>query len=87
MGISPYVAALRGAVGSRLLMLPSVSVLPRDPAGRVLLVRHADSEKWDTIGGFVEPDETPQEAAMREAREEASVEVELVRLLAALGGP
>lgn len=50
-------------------------------------MRHVDSEKWDTIGGFVEPDETPQEAAMREAREEASVEVELVRLLAALGGP
>jgi ADP-ribose pyrophosphatase YjhB (NUDIX family) len=87
MGISPYVAGLRGAVGSRLLMLPSVSVLPRDSAGRVLLVRHADSGTWGTIGGFVEPDESPREAAVREAREEASVGVELVRLLAALGGP
>jgi ADP-ribose pyrophosphatase YjhB (NUDIX family) len=50
-------------------------------------VRHADSGDWGTIGGFVEPDESPQDAAVREAREEASVEVELVRLLAALGGP
>ena len=55
VGISPYVAGLRDAVGSRLLVLPSVSVLPRDAAGRVLLVRHADSGDWGTIGGFVEP--------------------------------
>ena len=62
-------AGLRDAVGSRLLVLPSVSVLPRDAAGRVLLVRHADSGDWGTIGGFVEPDESPAQAAVREARE------------------
>jgi hypothetical protein len=39
--MSAHVARLRAAVGHELLLLPSVSVLPVDEAGRVLLVQHA----------------------------------------------
>jgi 8-oxo-dGTP pyrophosphatase MutT (NUDIX family) len=87
MPISPYVRRLRERVGSDLLLLPSVSVLPRDGAGRVLLVRHADGGQWGTIGGAVEIDEEPTDAAVREAREETAIEVRLIRLAAVLGGP
>jgi 8-oxo-dGTP pyrophosphatase MutT (NUDIX family) len=39
------------------------------------------------LGGAVEPGESPAAAAVREAREEIGVDVQLVRLLDVLGGP
>jgi ADP-ribose pyrophosphatase YjhB (NUDIX family) len=88
VGIAAHIARLRAAVGHELLLLPSVSVLPVDEAGRVLLVRHAGHDDgWGTLGGAVEPGESPAVAAAREAREEISVDVEVVRLLDVLGGP
>lgn len=74
-------------VGHSLLLLPSTSVLPRDDAGRLLLVRLIDTGHWATIGGAIEPDESPTESAIREAREEAGVRVELGAILGVLGGP
>jgi 8-oxo-dGTP pyrophosphatase MutT (NUDIX family) len=74
-------------VGSELLLLPSVTVLPRDAEGRVLLVRDRAMNAWMTIGGMVEPDEDPAFAAVREAREEAGILVELEGIIGALGGP
>ena len=88
MGIAAHIARLRAAVGHELLLLPSVSVLPVDEAGRVLLVRHAGHDDgWGALGGAVEPGESPAAAAAREAREEVSADVEVVRLLDVLGGP
>jgi 8-oxo-dGTP pyrophosphatase MutT (NUDIX family)/predicted kinase len=87
MVISPHVRHLRDKVGHDLLLLPSTSVLPRDDAGRILLVRLVDSGDWATIGGAVEPGETPQDGAIREAAEEAGVTVELGDILGVLGGP
>jgi ADP-ribose pyrophosphatase YjhB (NUDIX family) len=68
--------------------LPSVSVLPVDAAGRVLLVRHAGHDDgWAVLGGAVELGESPAETAIREAREEIGAEVRLLRLIDVLGGP
>ena len=54
----------------------------------MLLVRHAGHDDgWGTLGGAVEPGESPAAAAVREAREEIGVDVRLVRLLDVLGGP
>ena len=87
MGLSPYLARLRAHVGHELLLAPSVAVLPRDQAGRVLMVLSRDSGLWQTIRGMVELDESPQQAARREAREEAGVTVELRGILTVVGGP
>jgi ADP-ribose pyrophosphatase YjhB (NUDIX family) len=88
MGIAPHIARLRAVVGHELLLLPSVSVLPVDEAGRVLLVRHAGHDDgWGVLGGAVDVGEAPAVAAVREAREEISADVRLVRLLDVLGGP
>ena len=82
MGISAHIAWLRAAAGHDLLLLPSVSVLPVDQAGRLLLVRHAGHhDGWAVLGGAVEVGESPAEAAVRETREEIGLEVRLVRLL------
>jgi ADP-ribose pyrophosphatase YjhB (NUDIX family) len=88
MSISVHLARLRAVVGHDLLLLPSVSVLPVDQAGRLLLVRHAGHDDgWGVLGGAVEVGESPAQAAVRETREEIGVEVRLVRLLDVLGGP
>ena len=88
MGISPHVARLRAAIGHELLVLPCVTVLPVDERGRVLLAWHAGhTDGWGTVGGAVDPGESPVEAAVREAREEIGVDIRLGRLLTVLGGP
>ena len=87
MGIAPHIARLRASVGHDLLLLPSAAVLPIDDQERVLLVRQRDSGLWGTVGGAIDVDESPPDAARREAREEIGVEVELTGLLGALGGP
>ena len=55
--------------------------------GRLLLVESIETGQWQTIGGAIEPDESPRDAGVREALEEAGVAVELGRLVDALGGP
>jgi 8-oxo-dGTP pyrophosphatase MutT (NUDIX family) len=87
MPMSPYVAGLRAAVGHQLLVLPSATVLPVRADGALLLLHHRDSGRWETVGGMVEPNERPEDAARREAREELGVEVELGALLTVVGGP
>lgn len=87
MALSPYISRLRKSIGHDLILLPSVAVLPRDEGGRILLVRQSDNGQWATIGGAVEVDEDPADAAVREAAEEAGVTIELTGLITALGGP
>ena len=87
MAISPFVRRLREVVGNELLVLPSVTVLPRDARDRILLVRLVDSGNWATVGGAVEPDESPEAAARREAEEEAGVVVRLGPIVGVFGGP
>jgi 8-oxo-dGTP pyrophosphatase MutT (NUDIX family) len=88
VSIPAHIARLRAAVGHDLLLLPSVSVLPVDRTGRLLLVQHAGhNDGWGVLGGAVEVGESPAEAAVRETREEIGVDVRLVRLLDVLGGP
>jgi 8-oxo-dGTP pyrophosphatase MutT (NUDIX family) len=88
MGMSPYLARLRAVVGPELLVLPCVTVLPADAAGRLLLAWQAGhTDGWSTVGGAVDAGESPAEAAVREAREEIGVGIRLGSLLGVLGGP
>ena len=87
MAIAPYIRRLRALVGHELLVLPGAAALPRDDNGRVLLVQIIDTGQWAAIGGAIEPDESPQAAAVREAEEEAGVVLRLGPVLAVLGGP
>ncbi len=50
-------------------------------------MRIIDTGQWAVIGGAIEPDESPANAARREAEEEAGVTVELGPILGVLGGP
>jgi 8-oxo-dGTP pyrophosphatase MutT (NUDIX family) len=83
--MSDYVRRLREKVGHDLLFSPAVVCVIRDDEERLLLVRHVDGW-WTLPGGAVDPGETPAEAARRETREEASLDVELLRLVGVYGG-
>jgi 8-oxo-dGTP pyrophosphatase MutT (NUDIX family) len=45
---------------------------------KVLLIHHRKLNKWLPLGGHIELDEDPEIAALREAREESGLEVELL---------
>jgi len=46
--------------------------------GRVLLIHHRKLDKWLPLGGHIELEEDPEMAALREAREESGLDVELI---------
>ena len=45
---------------------------------RVLVVHHRKLDKWLPLGGHIELDEDPEQAALREAKEESGLDVELL---------
>lgn len=87
MVVAPHIARIRQKVGHECLLLPAVAVLPLDERERVLLVRERDFGLFGTVGGAIDEDESPSAAAIREAREEIGVEIEITGLLDAVGGP
>jgi 8-oxo-dGTP pyrophosphatase MutT (NUDIX family) len=45
---------------------------------KVLVIHHRKLDKWLPLGGHVELDEEPEQAALREAKEESGLDVELL---------
>lgn len=64
----------------------SVVVLVRDSDGRVLLASPSKSGPWSCIGGGVVGDEDLANAAIRFAREDCGLSVEIGEVLAELSG-
>jgi 8-oxo-dGTP pyrophosphatase MutT (NUDIX family) len=46
--------------------------------GKVLVIHHRKLDKWLPLGGHIELDEDPEQAALREAKEESGLDVELL---------
>ena len=53
----------------------AIFVVHRD---KVLLIHHRQLNKWLPLGGHIELNEDPEQAALREAKEESGLEVELL---------
>lgn len=71
-----YVHGLRPLIGHRKIILnAATTIIERD--GKILLQRRTDNGKWGLIGGLLEMNETYEEAALREVREETGLEVRL----------
>jgi 8-oxo-dGTP pyrophosphatase MutT (NUDIX family) len=45
---------------------------------KILLIHHRKLDKWLPLGGHIELDEDPEQAALREAKEESGLDVELL---------
>jgi 8-oxo-dGTP diphosphatase len=59
----------------------AAGVLFRDADERVLLVKPTYKKGWDIPGGYVEPGESPKQAAVREVAEELGISLPVGRLL------
>jgi 8-oxo-dGTP diphosphatase len=82
-----HVAWLRRQIGTGLTILPAVTAMIRGDDGQILLQLHADTGEWGLPGGAVEPEEAPEEAVVREVREETGLEVVVESLVGVYGGP
>jgi 8-oxo-dGTP pyrophosphatase MutT (NUDIX family) len=69
------------------LFFHKVAIMLFDAEGRLLLAKDTDTGLWMTIGGAIERDEKPADAAVRECREETGLLVQLTDLLGIFGGP
>ena len=79
MPIPDFVVELRSLVGQTLLWLPGVTAVIRR-GDEILLVQRSDNRKWTPVTGIVDPGEEPAVCAVREAMEEAGVEIRVDRL-------
>jgi 8-oxo-dGTP pyrophosphatase MutT (NUDIX family) len=83
MGTPDFILALREKVGTHPLWLSGVTaVVVDETAHRVLLVKRADILQWTPITGIIDPGEQPAATAIREAKEEADVEIRIEKLAA-----
>ena len=75
-----YIHDLRKVIGPHKIILNCAGALiVKDD--KLLLQRRADNGKWGLIGGLLELNETYEEAALREIREETGLEVKLTNFL------
>jgi 8-oxo-dGTP pyrophosphatase MutT (NUDIX family) len=56
-------------------------------SGQMLLMKRTDDGTWGFTGGYAEPNETPDETAVREAREETGLSVHPVELVGLYNRP
>ena len=87
MPISPYLKDLRHVLGPRLLLLPGVTAVVFDDAGRILMGERADNGRWSLIAGVMDPGEQPAETVVREVYEETAVRVVPERITSVLTQP
>ncbi len=87
MPMSNYLKHIRAKVGQEVLLLPSVTAITFDEAGRILLVKHSNGEVWVAPGGSIEPNETPASAVVREMWEETGLWVTPTCLIGMYSGP
>lgn len=64
-----------------------IELVDRPGAPIVLIERRHGPSGWALPGGFVDPGETVEQAAVREAREETSLDVSLLMLLNCYSDP
>ena len=81
MGSKNYIEWIRSKVGHAKIILIFAGGCIFDKDGKVLLQRRGDSNKWGFPGGAIEIGETPEMAAVREAKEETGLDVKVSDLI------
>ena len=72
-----YIKMIRPLVGHQRIILNAAGAIITRQDGKILLQRRSDNGNWSLIGGLMELDETFEQTALREIREETRLEVRL----------
>ena len=80
MAAKDYIRWIRSKVGHEKIILTFAGGCIFNDQGKVLLQRRGDSNKWGFPGGAIEPGETPEMTAIREAKEETGLDVSSIRI-------
>lgn len=84
--MSDYINNLREYVGTNPLLTVGSWLLVINDKNEVLMQLRSDFNSWDFPGGTMEINETLEESAKRELREETNLEAEELRLLDVFSG-
>ncbi|WP_341779228.1 NUDIX hydrolase [Levilactobacillus sp. HBUAS70063] len=76
-----YIQEIRGLVGHRPLILNAAGAILVNDRQEVLLNLRTDTHNWSLPGGYLEYGETFDQACVREYKEDAGLDVEIVKPL------
>lgn len=72
--------------GTPVVVQTGANIIVEDEQGRILMQQRTDDGTWSYPGGRIEIDETVEDGARREVREECGLEVGDLRLLGVFSG-
>jgi len=82
-----YIADLRKMVGDSMLILNAANVIIVNENNEVLLQQRSDSNLWGLPGGLMEIEDSIENCAIREAKEELGIDVELTGFVGIFTNP
>lgn len=82
-----YIGQIRVKYGPDMVIETGVRIIIRDSAGRILLIKQTDKNRWEIPAGCVEPDENILEAARREVFDRTGLSVGALRPFAYYSDP
>jgi len=82
-----YIAKIRSLVGDEYIILNATAVVIVNEKNEVLLQKRSDNGLWGLPGGLLELEETIEEAAIREVKEETNLDINLKRFIGVFVNP
>ncbi len=74
-------------VGDKMVMLNSTAVIIVNKDNQILLQKRSDNGLWGLPGGLLELDETIEEGAIREVKEETNLDIKITDFLGVFVNP
>ncbi|PKL01543.1 MAG: hypothetical protein CVV56_00750 [Tenericutes bacterium HGW-Tenericutes-1] len=82
-----YIAELRQMVGDSMVILNAANVIIVNDNNEVLLQQRSDTFLWGLPGGLMEIEDSIENCAIREAKEELGIDVELTGFVGVFTNP
>ena len=82
-----YIAELRQMVGDSMVILNAANVIIVNDKNEILLQQRSDTLLWGLPGGLMEIEDSIENCAIREAKEELGIDVELTGFVGVFTNP
>jgi ADP-ribose pyrophosphatase YjhB (NUDIX family) len=82
-----YIEYLRNMVGHNKVIVNATAIVIPDERDRILLQKRSDNGLWGLPGGLLEMDETIEEGAIREVKEETNLDIVITQFIGVFVNP